>query len=152
MTGEPTTAQRGHFERPDPTGDGKPWGSPFPPFGTAANPNRCTPCLNSHHDRCDGGMCGCLHPASEWERERADAAAFMGDVGGAEPDVDPAKRYNARERALNLAVVLGIHEQSAAFVHLVRELRKLERIDELTVGKLHLGPKTLGRVRAVVES
>lgn len=36
-------AQRGHYER--------------------RNPNRCTACLNSHHDRCTGGPCGCLHPA-----------------------------------------------------------------------------------------
>jgi len=25
------------------------------------NVNRCTPCLNSHHDRCTG--CGCIHPS-----------------------------------------------------------------------------------------
>ena len=74
----------------------------------------------------------------------------MGDVGGA--DVDPAKRYNAKQRAIDLAVVLGIHEQSAAFTHLVRELRIIERIDELTVGRLHVGPRTLGRIRAQIES
>jgi hypothetical protein len=31
------------------------------------NVNRCTPCLNSHHDRCTGSAgnvgCGCIHAA-----------------------------------------------------------------------------------------
>jgi hypothetical protein len=76
----------------------------------------------------------------------------IGGLGsGPRYPIDPAKRYNAEEKAKNLAVVLGIHEQSAAFVHLVRELRIIERIDELTVDKVHLGPNSLARVRTVIE-
>ena len=67
-------------------------------------------------------------------------------------ELDPAKRYNAEARAKDLAGVLGIHELSTAFVFLRRELQKLERIDELTAGRIHLGPNTLARVRTVIES
>jgi len=76
----------------------------------------------------------------------------IGGLGsGSRYPIDPAKRYNAEARAKYLAVVLGIHEQSTAFVCLVRELRIIERIDELTVDKIHLGPNTLARVRTVIE-
>lgn len=76
----------------------------------------------------------------------------IGGLGsGPRYPIDPAKRYSAEERAKDLAVVLGIHELSAAFICLVRELRIIERIDELTVGKIHLGPNTLARVRTVIE-
>lgn len=64
----------------------------------------------------------------------------------------------ARHRALDLAGPLGIHEQSAAFEVLVRELidaytyrEALRRIEELTLGRLHLGPTTLGRLRAILD-
>lgn len=60
--------------------------------------------------------------------------------------------YNARARALDLAVVLGIHEQSVAFDVLVDELLVIERLDELTAGRLHAGPTTLGRIRGVIEA
>lgn len=40
---------------------------PAPKPAGLRNANRCTPCLNSHHDRCTGSAgnvgCGCIHNA-----------------------------------------------------------------------------------------
>jgi hypothetical protein len=63
----------------------------------------------------------------------------------------------ARERALDLAVVLGIHERSTAFEALVEELlvsyrrrETLRRVDLMVGDRLHLGPTSLGQLRTIL--